>query len=101
MSCDTPLSAVSGHRVETAESLDEGDNPHPLLTALLEAQAGQCGYCLPGILMTAKALLDENPVRTRAEIAEALDGNLCRCGAHTRILAAVEAAAATLAEERS
>ena len=100
MSCDTPLGAVEGRRVETAESLLDGDRQHPLVAALLETQAGQCGYCLPGILMTARALLEDNPVRDRAEIARALDSNLCRCGAHTRILDALETAAAQMAGER-
>jgi nicotinate dehydrogenase subunit A len=65
---------------------------------MLEAQAGQCGYCLPGIVMAAKALLAQNPAPSRREIALALDGNLCRCGAHLRIMAAIEAAAQTSAE---
>jgi len=92
-SCDLPLSAVAGKRVETVESLDT-EPPHPLLKAALEIQAAQCGYCLPGILMAAKALLDKTGNPSRAEIVAALDDNLCRCGAHLRILRAVERAAA-------
>lgn len=87
-SCDLPLSAVEGKAVETAEGL--GD--HPLVQAATELQAAQCGYCLPGILMAAKALLDTEPHPDRARIAAALDGNLCRCGAHPRILRAIEKA---------
>jgi nicotinate dehydrogenase subunit A len=70
--------------------------PHPLQQAFLDEQAGQCGYCLSGILISAKALLDRNPSPSRAEIARALDDNICRCGAHNRILRAVEKAAARL-----
>ena len=68
-------------------------HPHPLQQAFLDEQAGQCGYCLPGILISAKALLDRNPSPSRAEIAAALDDNICRCGSHARILRAVERAA--------
>ena len=71
-------------------------SPHPLQQAFLDLQAGQCGYCLSGILVSAKALLDSNPAPTRAEIAAALDDNLCRCGSHNRILKAVEKAAAQM-----
>ncbi|SEA73548.1 (2Fe-2S)-binding protein [Rubrimonas cliftonensis] len=93
-SCDMPLYAAAGRSVETVEGLAD----HPLVAAIVEGQAGQCGYCLPGIVVAAKALLDRNPRPSRAEIAAALDGNLCRCGAHLRILKAVEAAAARMAE---
>lgn len=93
MSCDMPLSEAAGTRVETAESLAEGATPHPLFEAVLEFQAAQCGYCVPGILMAAKALLDANPDPSRDEIIEAIDANLCRCGAHTRLIAAIESAA--------
>lgn len=96
-SCDMPVSEAEGRRVETAESLAT-DPPHPLLAAVVDRQAGQCGYCLPGIVMAAKALLDRETRPSRQRIAESLAGNLCRCGAHVRILDAVEAAAARLAE---
>lgn len=96
MSCDLAVSAVAGAVVETAESLDTAP-PHPLLDAFLDHQAGQCGYCLPGILMSAKALLDAEPAPERARIARALDANLCRCGTHVRILDAVETAARRMA----
>lgn len=89
-SCSRDISAVAGKRVETVESLAG----HPLRVAFLEEQAGQCGYCLSGIMMSAKALLDVNPHPTRAEIVAALDKHLCRCGAHPRIVRAVEKAGA-------
>jgi nicotinate dehydrogenase subunit A len=91
-SCMREISTVAGGRVETVESLAT----HPLRHAFLEEQAGQCGYCLSGILMSAKALLDANKSPTRAEIVTALDLHLCRCGAHPRILRAVEKAASAL-----
>jgi nicotinate dehydrogenase subunit A len=91
-SCTREVASVAGKRVETVESLGS----HPLRQAFLEEQAGQCGYCLSGILMSAKALLDTNKNPSRAEIVTALDGHLCRCGAHPRILRAVEKAAAAL-----
>ena len=91
-SCAREASTVSGRRVETVESLAS----HPLRRAFLDEQAGQCGYCLSGILISAKALLDTNKNPSRAEIVTALDKHLCRCGAHPRILRAVEKAAAAL-----
>jgi nicotinate dehydrogenase subunit A len=91
-SCAREIASVSGKRVETVESLAA----HPLRQAFLEEQAGQCGYCLSGILMSAKALLDVNKNPTRTDIVTALDCHLCRCGAHPRILRAVEKAAAVL-----
>ena len=72
------------------------DRPHPLQQAFLDEQAGQCGYCLAGILITAKALLDRDPSPSRREVAEALDGNICRCGSHNRILRAILKAAEQL-----
>jgi len=93
-SCGTALSTVAGRNVLTIEGLGTPDRPHPLQQAFLDEQAGQCGYCLPGILITAKALLDRNPAPSRREIAVALDDNICRCGSHARILRAVERAAA-------
>ena len=100
MSCDFPVSEADGALIDTAEGLD-GDPADPLLQAFLDHQAGQCGYCLPGILMAAKALLTETPRPTRSGIAKALDGNLCRCGAHNRILDAIEDAADRRAEGRT
>jgi len=91
--CMVPVSAVGDQHVETVEALAGEKGNHPLLDGILEEQAGQCGYCLAGMLMRAKALLDRNGAPTRADIVAALDGHLCRCGAHVRILRAVERAA--------
>ena len=95
-SCGRAIASVAGRSVTTIEGLGTPEAPHPLQQAFLEEQAGQCGYCLSGILVSAKALLDRNPSPTRTEIAHALDDNLCRCGTHNRILRAVEKAAARL-----
>jgi nicotinate dehydrogenase subunit A len=95
-SCGKALSTVAGKSVLTIEGLGTPDHPHPLQAAFLDEQAGQCGYCLPGILISAKALLDRNKAPSRAEIARALDDNICRCGSHIRILKAVERAAAAM-----
>jgi nicotinate dehydrogenase subunit A len=92
-SCAKSVWSVVGKRVVTVEGLGTPEHPHPLQTAFLDEQAGQCGYCLSGILISAKALLDKNPSPTRAEIAAALDDNICRCGSHNRIMRAVEKAA--------
>jgi nicotinate dehydrogenase subunit A len=97
-SCGKALATVAGKSVVTVEGLGTPETPHPLQQAFLDEQAGQCGYCLAGILVSAKALLDRNPAPTRQEIALALDDNICRCGSHARILRAVERAAASLRE---
>jgi nicotinate dehydrogenase subunit A len=97
-SCGKPLSTMAGKAILTIEGLGTPDRPHPLQQAFLDEQAGQCGYCLSGILISAKALLDGNPSPSRAEIAAALDDNICRCGSHVRILRAVERAARRLRE---
>ena len=94
--CTLAVGAAAGRSVTTVEGLGTPEAPHPLQTAFLAEQAGQCGYCLSGILIAAKALLDRNPDPSRAEIAAALDRNLCRCGAHNRIIRAVTRAAAAL-----
>ena len=88
--CTMPLSEVAGKDVVTVEGLPDGDKLHPLQTALLEVNAGQCGYCLSGILMAAHALLARNPRPTREQIQAALDDHLCRCGAHNRIIKAIQ-----------
>jgi len=95
-SCAKPVWSIAGKSVVTIEGLGSKDRPHPLQQAFLDEQAGQCGYCLSGIIVSAKALLDANPAPTRTEIAQALDGNICRCGSHNRILRAIEKAAAML-----
>ena len=92
-SCGKALSTVASREIVTIEGLGTPDRPHPLQQAFLDEQAGQCGYCLTGILISAKALLDRNPSPSRAEIAQGLDDNICRCGSHNRILRAVERAA--------
>ena len=99
--CSREIGTVGGRSVTTIEGLGSVAQPHPLQQAFLDEQAGQCGYCLSGILMSAKALLDRNPTPTRADIVAALDKHLCRCGAHPRILRAVEQAAAALREART
>lgn len=92
-SCNLPLSDASGRAITTIEGLASDGEAHPIQRAFLAEQAGQCGYCLSGIIISAKALLDANPRPTDAEIGAALDGNLCRCGTHPRILRAVRAVA--------
>lgn len=81
------------HEILTVEGMTRNGKPHPLQNAFADLGAAQCGYCIPGILLTAKALLDENPRPTRDEIRQALSGNLCRCTGYTKILQAVELAA--------
>ena len=91
--CTRETGTIAGRSVATIEGLGTPDRLHPLQQAFLDEQAGQCGYCLSGILMSAKALLDSNPKPSRSEIVAALDRHLCRCGAHQRIVRAVERAA--------
>jgi nicotinate dehydrogenase subunit A len=95
-SCTREVGTVASRAVTTVEGLGSADKPHPVQQAFLDEQAGQCGYCLSGIVMSTKALLDRNPNPSRADILAALDKHLCRCGAHQRILRAVERAAAAL-----
>lgn len=97
-SCVREVGTLAGRAVTTVEGLGTPAAPHPLQQAFLDEQAGQCGYCLSGILISAKALLDRNPNPSHADIVAALDRHLCRCGAHQRILRAVERAAAALRE---
>jgi nicotinate dehydrogenase subunit A len=92
-SCGKALATVAGKAVVTIEGLGSRNRPHPLQQAFLDEQAGQCGYCLSGILISAKALLERNPAPSRAEIATALDDHICRCGSHPRVLRAVALAA--------
>lgn len=91
--CMEPVSGVAGRKVETVESLVDGGTRHPLVESFIKEQAGQCGYCLAGILMRAKALMAAKPSPTRDDIVTALDGHLCRCGAHARMIRAIEQAA--------
>jgi nicotinate dehydrogenase subunit A len=92
-SCDTPLWAAAGKHITTIEGLGTPEHPHPLQLAFLHEQAMQCGYCVAGILMSAAALLARSPKPTEAEVRAALDRNLCRCGAHNRMVRAVLRAA--------
>jgi len=87
--CDTPLWSIAGKDVTTPEGLGSAEQPHPLQRAFIAEQALQCGYCVSGILMSAAALLKRNPAPTSREVKEALDGNLCRCGSHNRMVRAV------------
>jgi len=96
--CHLEIGALEGARVMTAEALGAADPPHPLIGAFLDKQAGQCGFCLSGILVSASLLLERNRAPTRAEIAKALDWHLCRCAAHNRILDAVALAASRMRE---
>lgn len=96
--CQLEVGNLAGSAITTVEGLGSIDALHPLQQAFLDEQAGQCGFCLSGILIASKALLDTNPDPTRAEVAAALDPNLCRCGSHPRILRAVLKAAATMRE---
>jgi nicotinate dehydrogenase subunit A len=91
--CNTPVAAAEGKQVETVEGLGTPEAPHPLQRAFLDLQAGQCGYCLSGILMASAALLRRVPRPTEAQVKEALDPHLCRCGAQNRIVRAVLRAA--------
>lgn len=92
-SCVTKVSDAVDHEITTLEGLGSTENPDPLQEAFIDEQAAQCGYCINGMIMTARAYLDENPNPDREGIKEALNGNLCRCGTHMRIVRAVERAA--------
>jgi len=92
-SCDVPVSAVAGKAITTIEGIGTADKPHPLQRAFIGEQAAQCGYCVTGIIMSAKALLDAKPQPSDDEIRTALAGNLCRCGTHVRILRAIRSVA--------
>ena len=96
-SCVTPVSAAQNKAVTTLEGLGNTKKLHKIQQAFVDEQAVQCGYCINGMVMTSKALLDKNPKPTDAQIKEALAGNLCRCGTHIRILRAVKRASGQLA----
>ena len=93
LSCITPIVALQKRRVKTIEGLGTAENPGPVQRAFIDEQAAQCGYCIPGMMMRAQALLEANPTPSKAEIRRHMNANLCRCGTHMRILRAVERAA--------
>ncbi|WP_088342732.1 MULTISPECIES: (2Fe-2S)-binding protein [Rhodomicrobium] len=93
LSCVTPLLLVEGRSITTLEGLGTAEDPGPMQQAFIEEQAAQCGYCIAGMMMRAQALLQKNPDASDAEIREALEPHLCRCGTHMRILKAVHRAA--------
>jgi len=92
-----PVSSVGSRNVLTLDGLGTVEKPHPLQAAFIEEQAAQCGYCMNGILMTAKVLLDKNPNPSDLDIKRALDPVLCRCGSHLRVIRAIKRAARSLA----
>jgi nicotinate dehydrogenase subunit A len=92
-SCVTPLSQVGSQAVTTLEGLGTPSNPHPLQQAFIDEQAGECAFCMNGMIMYSAALLAQNPSPTEDDIKQALNGNLCRCGSHQRIVRAVQRAA--------
>ena len=89
-SCVTPATGVEGFEITTSDALGTMENPHAIQQAFIDHQAAQCGYCINGMIMQAKAFIDLNPNATDAEIRQNLSGNLCRCGTHLRILRAVK-----------
>ena len=95
-SCDTPLWSAPGHEITTVEGLGRAGALHAIQLAFIEEQAAQCGYCINGIMMSAKVLLDANPDPDDAQIAQALERNLCRCGTHVRVFRAIKRAARAL-----
>lgn len=100
-SCVLPISGVANRTVTTLEGLGNRQHLHPVQQAFVDAQAAQCGYCLNGMIMTTKALLDRNPDPSEEQIRRALSANLCRCGTHLEILAAVRLAARLYRESQS
>ncbi len=97
-SCAREIGTLAGHEVVTIEGLARDGHLHPVQQAALDEQAGQCGYCLSGIMISAAALLRVNPTPSRTEVAAALDKHLCRCGAHNRLIRAVQRAGILMAE---
>src|SRR5215470_8443916 len=95
-SCVTPIETIGQSEVTTIEGLGTVDKPHPLQRAFMDEQAAQCGYCINGMIMTAKELLDRNPKPTENDVRNGLAANLCRCGTHGRIIRAVLKAAQSM-----
>ena len=101
-SCVTPVSVLQGRRIKTVEGLGTLEKPGPMQQAFIEEQAAQCGFCIPGMMMRAQALLERNRTPTRPEIIDHMATNLCRCGTHMRILLAIDRAARLMqAEEKT
>ena len=92
-SCQVPVSDVAGKNVVTIEGLEKKDKLHPVQKAFIEHEALQCGFCTPGMILTAVGLLTKNPSPTKQQIVDGMEDNLCRCGAHNRIIDAIETAA--------
>ena len=88
-SCSFPVALAAGKQITTIEGLGTIDKPHPVQKAFIDEQAAQCGYCINGMIMTATALLQRNPQADDSQVRQALAGNLCRCGTHSRILRAI------------
>jgi nicotinate dehydrogenase subunit A len=95
-SCLTPVAVLEGRQIKTVEGLGTAEHPGPLQQAFIDEQAAQCGYCIAGMIMRAQALLERNQTPTDAQIRAQMQPNLCRCGTHMRILAAIKRAAATM-----
>ena len=100
-SCVVPVSAVAGKKITTLEGLGTEKSPHPMLEAFIEEQAAQCGYCINGMVMQSIPFARRNPRPTEAQIRKALNGNICRCGTHYRIVKAVARGARAMAKETS
>lgn len=100
-SCNLPVWSIQGRQVTTLEGLGTPVRPHPVQTAFIEERAAQCGYCVAGIITSACALLARNPQPSRDEIVQGLEKHLCRCGAHTRMVRAIERAATAPSSEKS
>src|SRR5581483_1631578 len=98
-SCVTPVGSVAGKKITTLEGLADGDKLHPIQEAFIECDAMQCGYCTGGMILSRVALLRKNQSPTETQIKQALEGNICRCGAYNRIVAAVQRASHTMLSE--
>jgi nicotinate dehydrogenase subunit A len=97
-SCTMPVSSVGNRDITTLEGLGSVEKPHPLQAAFIEEQAAQCAFCMNGMIMTAKVLLDRNPNPTERQIIDAMDPILCRCGSHVRVVRAIQRAAGVVAK---
>lgn len=98
-SCITPVGSVAGKKITTIEGVADGEKLHPVQESFIQADAMQCGYCTPGMILASVALLRRNPAPSEAEIKQALEGNICRCGTYNRIVAAIQHAARNVSAE--